>query len=149
MKQLLLLTIALSFITTSIAQSKSPINKTAGIITLPNNFVGEWTDECILDIYNKIAIKKEGNVFKATFKLGNVQVKSFSKIEGVIKQADGSFDFTVVTSSQRYKINAKNVSSKVILVKRPNDKKHMPLFSCKSIVDQDEFDQLQEKYSSY
>lgn len=147
MKHYLFLIITLLLITTLNAQSTITSNKTIGKNTLPNNFIGEWTDECVLDISNKIFIKKEGDVFKATFKLGNVQVKSFSKIEGITKLADGSYDLIIAASTLRHKINIKNVNAKVVLVKKQNDKKQTPLYSCSSIMNQDEFDQLYEKYN--
>jgi hypothetical protein len=126
-------------------------------IDLPLMYEGEWNNECQLDIYYSISIKRNNNKLFFDINWGHSDefndyiINSNGEIEAekIVNNNDGSYTsfFKIKGQSVSIKLNLKEKSVlRVDLTSSQNSPSSQILFNCKTILDQDEFFKLEEKY---
>ncbi len=124
---------------------------------IPSMYEGEWNSECQLDIYYSISIKRNSNKLFFDINWGHPRelnaytIDSNGEIEAdkIINNNDGSYTcfFTIKGQSVSIKLNLKEKSVLgVDLTSSQNSSSSQILFNCKTILDQNEFFKLEEKY---
>lgn len=136
----------------TISKSKNIINSEE----LSTKLEGEWTSECILDIYYKISIQQKNNKFYFDIKWGYDDSKGYIinsngaiNADKIINNNDGSYTcfFSIAGKLFSLKLNyqERNVITATILSNK-EEKSSIVLYNCAEIKDQDEFFRLENKY---